>query len=177
MLLFRGAATTNRRVLVVSPAGNEGILSSATNLAPWMLIVAVSSTDRDLTSAASASGAVAAFFQISVNHNKDNHVAASSAATQTPANAANSNTLTSNSLPSSPSFITPFIATDHQRLVSGLSVRGPVHGQRVRQSDVGFKIHDKYNPLRLQDDKPVQPIAVFDKILELLLLLPLQYKH
>jgi hypothetical protein len=37
-------------VLVVSPAGNEGILSSATNLAPWMLIVAVSSTDRDLTS-------------------------------------------------------------------------------------------------------------------------------
>ncbi|KAI5409445.1 hypothetical protein KIW84_055037 [Lathyrus oleraceus] len=108
---------------------------------------------------------------------KDNHAAASSAATQTPANAANSNTLTSNSLSSSPSFITPFIATDHQRLVSGLSVRGPAHGQRVRQSDVGFKIHDKYNPLRLQDDKPVQPIAVFDKILELLLLLPLQYKH
>lgn len=37
-------------MLVVSPAGNKGILSSATNLAPWMLIVAVSSTDRDLTS-------------------------------------------------------------------------------------------------------------------------------
>lgn len=47
----------------------------------------------------------------------DNHAAASSAATQTPANAANSNTLTSNGLPPSPSFITPFIATDHQRLV------------------------------------------------------------
>ncbi|KAI5413814.1 hypothetical protein KIW84_058092 [Lathyrus oleraceus] len=43
-------SATNRGVLVVSPAGNEGILSSATNLAPWMLIVAVSSTDRDLTS-------------------------------------------------------------------------------------------------------------------------------
>lgn len=47
----------------------------------------------------------------------DNHAAASSAATQTPANAANPNTLTSNGLPPSPSFITPFIATDHQRLV------------------------------------------------------------
>ncbi|KAI5441643.1 uncharacterized protein LOC127091416 [Lathyrus oleraceus] len=43
-------SATNRGVLVVSPAGNEGILSSATNLAPWMLIVAVSSTDRDFTS-------------------------------------------------------------------------------------------------------------------------------
>ncbi|KAI5430021.1 hypothetical protein KIW84_034556 [Lathyrus oleraceus] len=43
-------SATNRGVLVVSPAGNEGILSSATNLAPWMFIVAVSSTDRDLTS-------------------------------------------------------------------------------------------------------------------------------
>ncbi|KAI5411994.1 hypothetical protein KIW84_056892 [Lathyrus oleraceus] len=42
-------SATNRGVLVVSPAGNEGILSSATNLAPWMLIVAVSSTDRDFT--------------------------------------------------------------------------------------------------------------------------------
>ncbi|KAI5390306.1 hypothetical protein KIW84_075568 [Lathyrus oleraceus] len=46
----RTAAATNRGVLVVSPAGNEGILSSATNLAPWMLIVAASSTDRDFTS-------------------------------------------------------------------------------------------------------------------------------
>ncbi|KAI5446121.1 hypothetical protein KIW84_014102 [Lathyrus oleraceus] len=44
------ATATNRGVLVVSPAGNERILSSATNLAPWMLIVAVSSTDRDFTS-------------------------------------------------------------------------------------------------------------------------------
>ncbi|KAI5430022.1 hypothetical protein KIW84_034557 [Lathyrus oleraceus] len=43
-------SATNRGVLVVSPAGNEGILSSATNLAPWMFIVAVSSTDRDITS-------------------------------------------------------------------------------------------------------------------------------
>ncbi|KAI5418454.1 hypothetical protein KIW84_042911 [Lathyrus oleraceus] len=58
-----------------------------------------------------------------------------------------------------------------------VAVRGPVHGQRVRQSDVGFKIHVKCNPLRLQDDKPVQPIAMFDKILKLLLLLLLQYKH
>ncbi|KAI5446115.1 hypothetical protein KIW84_014098 [Lathyrus oleraceus] len=43
-------SSTNRGVLVVSPAGNERILSFATNLALWMLIVAVSSTDRDFTS-------------------------------------------------------------------------------------------------------------------------------
>ncbi|KAI5381920.1 hypothetical protein KIW84_UN0328 [Lathyrus oleraceus] len=49
-LFQKNSTATNRGVLVVSPAGNEGILSSATNLAPWMLIVAVSSTDRDLTS-------------------------------------------------------------------------------------------------------------------------------
>ncbi|CAK8561845.1 unnamed protein product [Lathyrus sativus] len=40
----------NRGVLVVSSAGNEGIPGSATNLAPWMLTVAASSTDRDFTS-------------------------------------------------------------------------------------------------------------------------------
>jgi subtilisin family serine protease len=40
----------NRGVLVVSSAGNEGYPGSATNLAPWMLTVAASSTDRDFTS-------------------------------------------------------------------------------------------------------------------------------
>ncbi|XP_058767757.1 subtilisin-like serine-protease S isoform X2 [Vicia villosa] len=40
----------NRGVLVVSSAGNEGMPGSATNLAPWMLTVAASSTDRDFTS-------------------------------------------------------------------------------------------------------------------------------
>lgn len=53
--------------------------------------------------------------------NDTSNAAASSAATPTPANAANSNTLTPNGLASSPSSITPIIATDHQRLVSGLS--------------------------------------------------------
>ncbi|XP_031388112.1 subtilisin-like protease SBT5.6 isoform X2 [Punica granatum] len=37
-------------ILVVSSAGNEGNPGSATNLAPWMLTVAASSTDRDFTS-------------------------------------------------------------------------------------------------------------------------------
>ncbi|KAK4781133.1 hypothetical protein SAY87_017239 [Trapa incisa] len=37
-------------ILVVSSAGNEGSPGSATNLAPWMLTVAASSTDRDFTS-------------------------------------------------------------------------------------------------------------------------------
>lgn len=34
-------------ILIVSSVGNDGILGSATNLAPWMLTVAASSTDRD----------------------------------------------------------------------------------------------------------------------------------
>ncbi|KAJ7953265.1 Subtilisin-like protease [Quillaja saponaria] len=37
-------------VLVVASAGNEGNPGSATNLAPWMITVAASSTDRDFTS-------------------------------------------------------------------------------------------------------------------------------
>ncbi|XP_052196829.1 subtilisin-like serine-protease S [Diospyros lotus] len=37
-------------VLVVSSAGNEGSQGSATNLAPWMVTVAASSTDRDFVS-------------------------------------------------------------------------------------------------------------------------------
>lgn len=37
-------------VLVVSSVGNEGNQGSATNLAPWMITVAASSTDRDFTS-------------------------------------------------------------------------------------------------------------------------------
>ncbi|KAF1002388.1 subtilisin-like serine-protease S [Apium graveolens] len=37
-------------VVVVSSAGNEGQQGSATNLAPWLLTVAASSTDRDFTS-------------------------------------------------------------------------------------------------------------------------------
>lgn len=37
-------------VMVVSSAGNEGGLGSATNLAPWMFTVGASSTDRDFTS-------------------------------------------------------------------------------------------------------------------------------
>lgn len=37
-------------VVVVSSAGNEGQQGSATNLAPWLITVAASSTDRDFTS-------------------------------------------------------------------------------------------------------------------------------
>ncbi|KAF8405614.1 hypothetical protein HHK36_010521 [Tetracentron sinense] len=37
-------------ILVVSSVGNEGNQGSATNLAPWMITVAASSTDRDFTS-------------------------------------------------------------------------------------------------------------------------------
>ncbi|CAM8892429.1 unnamed protein product [Rhodiola kirilowii] len=37
-------------VVVVSSVGNEGSQGSATNLAPWMITVAASSTDRDFTS-------------------------------------------------------------------------------------------------------------------------------
>ncbi|KAI3972612.1 hypothetical protein MKX01_019270 [Papaver californicum] len=37
-------------ILVVSSVGNEGNQGSASNLAPWMLTVAASSTDRDFTS-------------------------------------------------------------------------------------------------------------------------------
>ncbi|KAM7515961.1 hypothetical protein LguiA_005544 [Lonicera macranthoides] len=37
-------------ITVVSSAGNEGASGSATNLAPWMITVAASSTDRDFTS-------------------------------------------------------------------------------------------------------------------------------
>ncbi|XP_054808188.1 subtilisin-like serine-protease S isoform X1 [Prosopis cineraria] len=40
----------NRGVLVVASAGNEGYPGSVTNLAPWMITVAASSTDRDFTS-------------------------------------------------------------------------------------------------------------------------------
>lgn len=41
---------TSRGVVVVSSAGNEGQQGSATNLAPWLITVAASSTDRDFTS-------------------------------------------------------------------------------------------------------------------------------
>ncbi|KAG8662937.1 hypothetical protein MANES_01G158500v8 [Manihot esculenta] len=44
---FHAAA---RGVLVVASAGNEGNQGSATNLAPWMITVAASSTDRDFAS-------------------------------------------------------------------------------------------------------------------------------
>lgn len=37
-------------ILVVSSVGNDGGSGSATNLAPWMLTVAASSTDRDFNS-------------------------------------------------------------------------------------------------------------------------------
>ncbi|PIA56966.1 hypothetical protein AQUCO_00700969v1 [Aquilegia coerulea] len=37
-------------VMVVSSVGNEGYKGSATNLAPWMITVGASSTDRDFTS-------------------------------------------------------------------------------------------------------------------------------
>ncbi|CAN4080409.1 unnamed protein product [Withania somnifera] len=40
----------SRGILVVSSVGNEGTSGSATNLAPWMITVAASSTDRDFTS-------------------------------------------------------------------------------------------------------------------------------
>ncbi|XP_061341727.1 subtilisin-like serine-protease S [Gastrolobium bilobum] len=40
----------SRGVLVVASVGNEGSPGSATNLAPWMITVAASSTDRDFTS-------------------------------------------------------------------------------------------------------------------------------
>ncbi|CAI8610027.1 unnamed protein product [Vicia faba] len=48
-----------------------------------------------------------------------------------------------------------------------VKLQGLVQGQRVRQSDVGFEIHEKCNLLKLQDDKPVKPIAISDKILKL----------
>lgn len=37
-------------ILVVASVGNEGNQGSATNLAPWMITVAASSTDRDFSS-------------------------------------------------------------------------------------------------------------------------------
>ncbi|KAM3361504.1 subtilisin-like serine-protease S [Capsicum galapagoense] len=40
----------SRGILVVASVGNEGTSGSATNLAPWMITVAASSTDRDFTS-------------------------------------------------------------------------------------------------------------------------------
>lgn len=40
----------SRGILVVASVGNEGSTGSATNLAPWMITVAASSTDRDFTS-------------------------------------------------------------------------------------------------------------------------------
>ncbi|KDP24910.1 hypothetical protein JCGZ_24288 [Jatropha curcas] len=44
---FHAAA---RGVLVIASAGNEGNQGSVTNLAPWMITVAASSTDRDFAS-------------------------------------------------------------------------------------------------------------------------------
>lgn len=41
---------TSHGILVVSSVGNEGSSGSATNLAPWMMTVSASSTDRDFTS-------------------------------------------------------------------------------------------------------------------------------
>ncbi|CAL5207655.1 unnamed protein product [Lathyrus oleraceus] len=70
------------------------------------------------------------------NASDTSNAAASSAATPTPANAANSNTLTSNGLASSPSSITPIIATDHQRLVFGLSST-PVSNSVVTSNTTG----------------------------------------
>ncbi|KAI4314687.1 hypothetical protein L6164_027573 [Bauhinia variegata] len=40
----------SRGVLVIASAGNQGSPGSVTNLAPWMVTVAASSTDRDFTS-------------------------------------------------------------------------------------------------------------------------------
>lgn len=41
---------TSHGILVVSSVGNEGGSGTATNLAPWMMTVSASSTDRDFTS-------------------------------------------------------------------------------------------------------------------------------
>lgn len=37
-------------IVVVASVGNEGSSGSATNLAPWLITVAASSTDREFTS-------------------------------------------------------------------------------------------------------------------------------
>lgn len=42
-----------------------------------------------------------------------------------------------------------------------------VRGQIIRKSDVGFEIHEKCNLLKLQDAKPVKPIAISGKIMKL----------
>jgi len=63
---------TRNGIAVVCSVGNDGSSASATNLAPWVITVAASSTDRDFTSAIKLSGNNATYNGESLNVAKMN---------------------------------------------------------------------------------------------------------